>query len=216
MLMASDARKIGPALLGAVALAATSLLGFSPAQAHDELVSSNPSQNAQLSQAPQSLELTYSGEIMDLDGVNQVRVSNAAGESMTEGSPQVEGKQIIQDLKSDQQEGTYTVSWRVVSSDGHPIQGTFTYQVGQGSDLASQAAGSSASSSAAESSAAPSAESAAEPSATSAQLAESAAADPLSQLGSGLSGPLKLVLALLGLGALGAVLTLILMKMKRK
>ena len=202
MLMASDARKIGPALLGAVALAATSLLGFSPAQAHDELVSSNPSQNAQLSQAPQSLELTYSGEIMDLDGVNQVRVSNAAGESMTEGSPQVEGKQIIQDLKSDQQEGTYTVSWRVVSSDGHPIQGTFTYQVGQGSDLASQAAGSSASSSAAESSAASS--------------TESAAADPLSQLGSGLSGPLKLVLALLGLGALGAVLTLILMKMKRK
>ena len=202
MLMASDARKIGPALLGAVALAATSLLGFSPAQAHDELVSSNPSQNAQLSQAPQSLELTYSGEIMDLDGVNQVRVSNAAGESMTEGSPQVEGKQIIQDLKRDQQEGTYTVSWRVVSSDGHPIQGTFTYQVGQGSDLASQAAGSSASSSAAESSAASS--------------TESAAADPLSQLGSGLSGPLKLVLALLGLGALGAVLTLILMKMKRK
>lgn len=202
MLMASDARKIGPALLGAVALAATSLLGFSPAQAHDELVSSNPSQNAQLSQAPQSLELTYSGEIMDLDGVNQVRVSNAAGESMTEGSPQVEGKQVIQDLKSDQQEGTYTVSWRVVSSDGHPIQGTFTYQVGQGSDLASQAAGSSASSSAAESLAASS--------------TESAAADPLSQLGSGLSGPLKLVLALLGLGALGAVLTLILMKMKRK
>ncbi|MDY3049199.1 MAG: copper resistance protein CopC [Rothia sp. (in: high G+C Gram-positive bacteria)] len=202
MLMASDARKIGPALLGVVALAATSLLGFSPAQAHDELVSSNPSQNAQLSQAPQSLELTYSGEIMDLDGVNQVRVSNAAGESMTEGSPQVEGKQVIQDLKSDQQEGTYTVSWRVVSSDGHPIQGTFTYQVGQASDLASQAAGSSASSSAAESSAASS--------------TESAAADPLSQLGSGLSGPLKLVLALLGLGALGAVLTLILMKMKRK
>lgn len=202
MLMASDARKIGPALLGAVALAATSLLGFSPAQAHDELVSSNPSQNAQLSQAPQSLELTYSSEIMDLEGANQVRVSNAAGESMTEGSPQVEGKQVIQDLKSDQQEGTYTVSWRVVSSDGHPIQGTFTYQVGQASDLASQAAGSSASSSAAESSAAPS--------------AESAAADPLSQLGNGLSGPLKLVLALLGLGALGAVLTLILMKMKRK
>lgn len=202
MLMASDARKIGPALLGAVALAATSLLGFNPAQAHDELVSSNPSQNAQLSQAPQSLELTYSGEIMDLDGVNQVRVSNAAGESMTEGSPQVEGKQIIQDLKSDQQEGTYTVSWRVVSSDGHPIQGTFTYQVGQASDLASQAAGSSASSSAAESLAASS--------------TESAAADPLSQLGSGLSGPLKLVLALLGLGALGTVLTLILMKMKRK
>lgn len=202
MLMASDARKIGPALLGAVALAATSLLGFSPAQAHDELVSSNPSQNAQLSQAPQSLELTYSGEIMDLEGANQVRVSNAAGESMTEGSPQVEGKQVIQDLKSDQQEGTYTVSWRVVSSDGHPIQGTFTYQVGQASDLASQAAGSSASSSAAESSAASS--------------TESAAADPLSQLGNGLSGPLKLVLALLGLGALGTVLTLILMKMKRK
>ena len=35
--------------------------------------------------------------------------------------------------------GTYLVVWRVVSADGHPIRGTFTFQVGTGPDTAALA-----------------------------------------------------------------------------
>ena len=44
----------------------------------------------------------------------------------------------------------YTVTWRVVSSDGHPIQGTYTFSVGAGKAAApSQDAGTGESSQAA-------------------------------------------------------------------
>lgn len=107
-------------------------LGFTPAYAHDELVSTNPAADTTLEQAPSELELTYSGDIMDVAGANQVRVTNAAGETVTEGEPEVDGTVVTQDLATQETDDTYTVTWRVVSSDGHPIQGTFTYTVGTG------------------------------------------------------------------------------------
>lgn len=107
-------------------------LGFTPAHAHDELVSTNPAADTTLEQAPSELELTYSGDIMDVAGANQVRVTNAAGETVTEGEPEVDRTVVTQDLATQETDDTYTVTWRVVSSDGHPIQGTFTYTVGAG------------------------------------------------------------------------------------
>lgn len=107
-------------------------LGFTPAYAHDELVSTNPAADTTLEQAPSELELTYSGDIMDVAGANQVRVTNAAGETVTEGEPEVDRTVVTQDLATQETGDTYTVTWRVVSSDGHPIQGTFTYTVGAG------------------------------------------------------------------------------------
>lgn len=107
-------------------------LGFTPAFAHDELVSTNPAADTTLEQAPSELELTYSGDIMDVAGANQVRVTNAAGETVTEGEPEVDRTVVTQDLATQETDDTYTVTWRVVSSDGHPIQGTFTYTVGAG------------------------------------------------------------------------------------
>ena len=37
---------------------------------------------------------------------------------------------VTQDVKPDAPSGKYTVVWRVVSSDGHPIEGTFTFTAG--------------------------------------------------------------------------------------
>lgn len=115
-------------------------LGFTPAHAHDELVSTNPAADTTLDQAPKELELTYSGDIMDVAGANQVRVTNAAGETVTEGEPEVDGAIVTQDLAAQESDDTYTVTWRVVSSDGHPIQGTFTYTVGSGAAQGSESA----------------------------------------------------------------------------
>ena len=35
---------------------------------------------------------------------------------------------MVQPLAADLPEGDYTIAWRVVSSDGHPIEGAFTLQ----------------------------------------------------------------------------------------
>ncbi|MGV3246512.1 copper resistance CopC family protein [Rothia nasimurium] len=190
-------------LMATAALAAASLLGMNPATAHDELVSTNPTDGATLTEAPASLELTYSGDIMDVDGANQVRVTNAAGESVTDGDPEVDGTVVTQDLATAAADDTYTVTWRVVSSDGHPIQGTFTYTVGQGGSATSattQAATTGA----------------AEPSAENTGTSTPAASDPVSQASEGLSTPLKVVLALVAVAALGSALVVVLAKTKRK
>lgn len=203
MFKARTASPITRTLVTTAALAAGSLLGMNPAAAHDELVSTNPTDGATLTEAPASLELTYSGDIMEVDGANQVRVTNAAGESVTDGAPNIDGKVVTQDLATAAADDTYTVTWRVVSSDGHPIQGTFTYTVGQGSkvaDATTQAATTGA----------------AEPSAESTGTSAPAASDPVSQASEGLSTPLKVVLALVAVAALGSALVVVLAKTKRK
>jgi len=49
-----------------------------------------------------------------------------------------------QKLKAGGPAGQYTVAWRVVSSDSHPIEGTFTFTASSAADGAAPAAGSTA------------------------------------------------------------------------
>lgn len=108
--------------------------GIAPASAHDALVSSNPAADEVREDAPQEIELVYSGELMKIG--NQVRVTNAEGETVTDGDPVIEGTTLTQALtvSDPQADDTYTVTWRVVSSDGHPIQGKYSFSVGEGKD----------------------------------------------------------------------------------
>ena len=124
------------ALSALLALGFLTLTGLAPAQAHDELVSSNPTSGQVLEAAPDQLELIYSGDIMELEGANQVRVTDSSGQEIQQGEPKVQGKTLTQRLTaSDRADETYTVTWRVVSSDGHPIQGRFSYSTGAGASL---------------------------------------------------------------------------------
>ncbi|MFW0170318.1 copper resistance CopC family protein [Rothia sp. P4278] len=197
MTKAHTASTTARAFLAVATLAGTSLLGISAATAHDELISTNPADGSSLSQAPRQLELTFSGNIMQMDGANQVRVTNAAGEDVTQGDPQVKGTSVTQGLTAGDEDETYTVAWRVVSSDGHPIQGTLTYDVGQG---ASTDAGSTVT--------------ATNPSSSAASNA--AVSDPVASATEGLSTPMKIVLAVVAAAALGTALTVVLAKTKRK
>lgn len=135
------------AFFGSMLAAATLALGLAitPAYAHDELLETDPAANAQLEQAPTEINLTFSGDIMEVDGANQVRVVDGQGNSVVEGAPSVNKTVLTQDLTSSgAADESYTVTWRVVSSDGHPIEGTFSYTVGAGAQAAPAATASSA------------------------------------------------------------------------
>ena len=120
------------------AVGALTALGLAPAAAHDEVLSTSHEQNAVLETAPEKIELSYSGEIMDIG--HQVLVTGPDGLSVTEGPLERDGSQVVQPLaETGSEEGTYQVVWRVVSSDGHPIEGTYTYQVGDGADTTTAA-----------------------------------------------------------------------------
>ena len=111
-----------------VLLAAGGLLAASPASAHDELVSSDPAAEAAIDALPEQLTLTFSGELATDPGATELAVTDAAGTSLADGEPSVEGTVVTQALAG-AAPGLITVLWKVVSSDGHPISGKLAFTV---------------------------------------------------------------------------------------
>ncbi|AUY50579.1 FixH family protein [Streptomyces sp. CB01881] len=120
-------------LLGAVL--ALMLAGAGPASAHATLQSTDPAQNSVVAAAPQTVTLTFS-EAVSLSG-DSVRVLDPAGRAVDTGNPaHADGRDNTArvGLNSGLANGTYTVAWRAVSEDSHPIGGAFTFSVGAPSD----------------------------------------------------------------------------------
>lgn len=102
-----------------------------PAFAHDELLGTDPAIDSVQETLPPELELTFSGVLLTGDGATEVVVTDAAGNDLTEGDPVLDGVRVTQAL-SGTASGEVHVAWRVVSSDGHPISGEYSFQVGDG------------------------------------------------------------------------------------
>lgn len=91
----------------------------SPAFAHDSLVGSTPEAGASVEQAPEAITLEYSSNLIDAGTL--VEVTAADGTVVSTGTPSVVGTEVTQQLEPELAAGDYTVTWRVTSSDGHPI-----------------------------------------------------------------------------------------------
>ncbi|GAA3294101.1 copper resistance protein CopC [Arthrobacter citreus] len=98
------------------------------AAAHDELVSTIPAAGERLEAAPAELELTFSSALMDLG--NQIQVLDAEGRNWAESAPVLNRETLVQPLPTEMPDGEYSVRWRAVSSDGHPITGSYEFLVG--------------------------------------------------------------------------------------
>jgi methionine-rich copper-binding protein CopC len=115
----------------AVVLTATLLAGpVAPAAAHDGLLSSTPGAGETVTEAPSAVVLTFSGEILAGSPTAVViEVTDPAGTVLSEGETAVDGVTVTQQLTPNLPAGDYTVTWRVVSSDGHPISSEFHFFV---------------------------------------------------------------------------------------
>ena len=121
--------KLSALRLGFAALlvAAMSVFAFAPAaSAHDQLVSSNPEDGAELDQQPEWLEMTFSGDIQEVGSEVKVVVD---GKDVSAGELTTEGKKLSVALPDDLKPGDYKVTWRVVSQGGHPISGDFAFTI---------------------------------------------------------------------------------------
>lgn len=117
------------ALVAALLLALLALLAHpSPASAHDELLGSDPAADSTVDALPAQLTLTFSGVIAPDAGASEVQVTDASGAELTDGVPTAQDNVLTQDLAGEAS-GAVTVLWKVVSSDGHPISGQFSFTV---------------------------------------------------------------------------------------
>jgi copper resistance protein C len=105
------------ALLGVVATAA-------PASAHTTLTSSDPAKGSTVA-APQEIRLTY-GDPVRFPGVV---VEDAKGGRHESGRPNAVDNHVTQRIAGVLAPGVYTVGWRVVAEDGHPVTGEFRFTV---------------------------------------------------------------------------------------
>lgn len=195
------------AALGAAgALAVAALVATAaPALAHDRLTSSTPGAGTTVANAPEAVSLGFSDEPLEL-GL-QVVVTAPDGTAVSDGTPQVAGVDVVQGLADARPAGTYTVDWRVTSQDGHPIEGSYTFEA-QNAVGPAATSPSPAPSSAAPSSAAPSAT--AEATATPSTTPASAESDP----GPGVSG--STIGWTVAAGAAGALVGWLLVRARRR
>jgi methionine-rich copper-binding protein CopC len=119
---------VAAALLILFFAAAVVLLSARPAAAHDSLISSDPANGATVDTLPTQLTLSFSAALLSDDGGTVVEVTDAEGTPLADGSPTVDQNVVTQPLAGPAT-GTVTVLWRVVSSDGHPVSGEYTFTV---------------------------------------------------------------------------------------
>ena len=115
-------------VLAAALAAAFLLLSAGPASAHAALESSDPGDGAQLDTAPESVTLEFTETVSaDLGGV---RVYASDGDRVDVGDTRTDGAVVEIDLEPDLADGAYAVTYRIVSADGHPVQGGLVFSVG--------------------------------------------------------------------------------------
>lgn len=108
-------------------LCALAILVWTPAVfAHASLVSSTPSVGAVLPAAPTDVQLIFNEPVSPL--VLKIIQPDGAVIDLTQTHVVPVG--LAMPLPALEQRGTYALSWRVVSADGHPVGGTLTFSVG--------------------------------------------------------------------------------------
>ena len=120
----------------ALALAPAFAAPTSALPLHARLVSSAPAHKATV-ETVDSVVLTFN-ESVNPDFV-AVKVSGPDGGEV-DGDPNVDGMTVTQPLTSPLRVGKHTVTYRVVSNDGHPISGTLTFTTTGGAASASPSA----------------------------------------------------------------------------
>ena len=103
--------------------------GMQSADAHAQLSLSNPTKNQIVRTLPSLVWLEFDGDLLSFGDkqIHKITVTNSRKKRVDIGGPIVGGARISTKLKAGLPAGKYFVSYRVVSEDGHPVEGSYTF-----------------------------------------------------------------------------------------
>ena len=127
-------RRFALVLLALAGGAALALGPAAPAHAHAVLESSVPAGSSVLDTAPTDITLDFDEPVTVEPGA--IRLLDSAGKQITLGPPErgTDASVVVSSVP-DLKDGPYVVAWQVISQDGHPASGAFTFQVGRGGGI---------------------------------------------------------------------------------
>ncbi len=99
------------------------------ALAHAGLITTDPADGSVLADAPAAIIFTYTEPVSPI-GFSLIGVGGAPAAL---GDIKIEGPAVTVALPDGLAKGSYLVSWRVTSEDGHPVNGTVSFAVGAAS-----------------------------------------------------------------------------------
>lgn len=126
--------RLPPALAGllvALALLPALLVAAVEVRAHAVLVETEPPADSVTASAPAEIRLRFNEPVQLL----RARLLDAAGNELADPErSRTRGETVHLAPAAPLGPGLHTVSWRVVSEDGHPIAGSFRFAVGETAD----------------------------------------------------------------------------------
>jgi methionine-rich copper-binding protein CopC len=118
-----------------VLLLCSVLLIAAPAYAfaHGEMVQAFPAADSNVLTAPVEVAIEFDGklQIIGSSNVNSIEVTDSEGQIISSPTAVVEGNRISTRLQLTDITGLVSVHYRIVSEDGHPVEGDYSFSVGQ-------------------------------------------------------------------------------------
>jgi methionine-rich copper-binding protein CopC len=114
-------------LLLSASLAGLAVIGLAtPAFAHDVLTGSTPADGASVAVGPRQVTLTFNAPVQF--GDNRLTVTGPDGQQwQTTDNATVDGDSVSTTVAPLGPAGGYTVGYRIISADGHPVSGEVTF-----------------------------------------------------------------------------------------
>ena len=123
-------RKLTRAVLAGLFLILASPTSF----AHGQIVTSYPLMDSVSSPTPSQVWIEFDGQLQLIDGevVNTLKVTDSTGLVVSSEEAVIEGSKISTQVSDQSVGGVFTVQYRIVSEDGHPVEGSYTFEASPG------------------------------------------------------------------------------------
>jgi copper transport protein len=119
-------------------VAAIIIASATPVFAHAVLLQTSPTAGQVLLKPPREVSLRFDEPVEASLGA--VRLYDSRGRRLDTGATTKPSAQVVAvPVRSTLPLGAYVVTWRVISADSHPVQGSFTFQVGTGANATAPA-----------------------------------------------------------------------------
>lgn len=115
----------------AVSILSLLFLPSSPAFSHAQITATSPIQYSAVSEVPSEVSIEFDGNLTQIEdlSINVLKVFNSEGIQIDDGKTLVGGAKLTIGVRDRSGSGTFRVTYRVVSEDGHPITDEFTFEV---------------------------------------------------------------------------------------